>query len=120
MYDFGSRLSALRKKRGLTQRDLARRINKSVSAVSGYESNAQMPPTDVLESIACVLNVSLDYLVGFEHNEIYSTNSLSAEQKEIVELLFKEFVNSTGTGIKLSPQQIEIMQKLICCFLGNK
>ena len=116
MYDFGSRLSALRKKRGLTQRDLARRINKSVSAVSGYESNAQMPPTDVLESIACVLNVSLDYLVGFEHNEIYSTKSLNPEQKEFLELLFREFANSTGTGATRSPQQIEIIQKLLLLF----
>lgn len=116
MYDLGSRLSALRKKRGLTQRDLARRINKSVSAISSYESNTQVPPTDVLESIACVLNVSLDYLVGFEHNEIYSTKSLSTEQKEIIELLFKEFVHSTGAGVKLSSQQMEIIQKLFFLF----
>lgn len=116
MYDFGSRLSALRKKRGLTQRDLARRINKSVSAVSGYESNAQIPPTDVLESIACVLNVSLDYLVGFEKNKVYSTNGLNAEQEEIVELIFKEFANSSGSGIELSSQQIEIIQKLLLLF----
>ena len=113
MYDFGSRLCALRKKRGLTQRDLARRINKSVSAVSGYESNAHMPPTDVLESIACVLNVTLDYLVGFDHDEIYSTKSLNAEQKEFLELLFIEFANSSGTGIKRSPQQIDLIQRLI-------
>lgn len=116
MYDLGSRLSALRKKRGLTQRDLAQRINKSVSAISSYESNTQVPHTDVLESIACVLNVSLDYLVGFEHNEIYSTKSLHTEQKEIVELLFKEFVNPTGTGVRLSLQQMEIIQKLFLLF----
>lgn len=116
MYDFGSRLSALRKTRGLTQRDLAKRINKSVSAVSGYESNAQIPPTGVMESIACVLNVSLDYLVGFENNVIYSTNGLSTEQEEIVELLFKEFSNSSGKGIKLSTQQIEIIQRLLLLF----
>lgn len=116
MYDLGSRLSVLRKKRGLTQKDLARRINKSVSAVSSYETNTQMPPTDVLESIACVLNVSLDYLVGFEHNEIYSVKSLSVEQKEIIDLLFKEFVTSTSTGTKLSLQQMEIIQRLFLFF----
>lgn len=48
MYDLGSRLRALRNKRGLTKKDLAKRINKSVSAVSGYEPNVQIPPTDVL------------------------------------------------------------------------
>ena len=116
MYDLGSRLSALRKKRGLTQKDLAKRINKSVSAVSSYETNTQMPPTDVLESIACVLNVSLDYLVGFEHNEVYSAKDLSERQKEIADLIFKEFVSPSGTGAILSAQQIEIIHKLLLLF----
>lgn len=116
MYDFGLRLRALREKRGMTQRDLAQRINKSVSAVSSYESNAQIPPVDVLESIACVMNVTLDYLVGFDHEEIYLTKSLNTEQKEFLELLFMEFANSTGSGKKLSPQQLEILQRLFLLF----
>lgn len=62
MYDIGSRLKDMRSKRGLTQKDLAKRINKSVSAISAYESNAQTPPTDVLISIAQVLRVPLTYL----------------------------------------------------------
>lgn len=44
MYDIGSRLKDIRIKRGLTQKVLAKRINKSVSAISGYESNVQTPP----------------------------------------------------------------------------
>ena len=32
-------------------------------------ANAQIPPSEVLVSIATVLNVSLDYLVGFEMEE---------------------------------------------------
>lgn len=56
MYDLGYRLKKTRELRGLSQRDLARRINKSTSAVSSYETNAQMPPLDVLISICCILN----------------------------------------------------------------
>ena len=119
MYGFGSRLRALRNKRGLTQRALAKKINKSVSAVSGYESDVQIPPTDVLWDIACVLNVSLDYLVGFEHNEVYSAKNLSKEKKELVDLIFKEFISSTGTGPELSAQQMKIIQKLFLLF-SNK
>lgn len=48
MYDLGSRLKEMRNKRGMTQKMLAAKINKSVTAVSGYESNIQTPPTDVL------------------------------------------------------------------------
>lgn len=59
MYDFGLRLKKLRKSRGLTQKMLADRINKSVSAVSSYESNAQLPPLDVSKSIALALGISI-------------------------------------------------------------
>ena len=62
MYGFGNRLKHLRKKKGFSQKALAQRICKSVSAVSSYESEAQIPPVEVLVSIATVLNVSLDYI----------------------------------------------------------
>lgn len=116
MYDFGSRLKAIRKQRGLTQKELARRINKSVSAISSYESNVQMPPGDVLESLAYILNISLDYLIGFDQSEIYSTKNLTESQKEIIRLLFKEFVSPTSNNSALSMQQIEIVRKLFQCF----
>lgn len=91
MYDLGLRLKEIRSRRGLTQKALARRINKSVSAVSSYESNAQMPPLDVLISIASVLNVSLDELVGFSAEKTISLKSLNAQQQEVIELLIAEF-----------------------------
>lgn len=116
MYDFGSRLQALRRQRSLTQKQLATRINKSVSAVSGYESNVQIPPTDVMVSIASVLNVSLDYLVGREPECIYSAKNLSPDQREFLDLLFTEFTSPSNDSSTLSPQQIEIIQKLILIF----
>ena len=70
----------IRTQRGLTQNELAKRINKSKSAVCGYESEAQVPPLDVLVSIASVLNVSLDCLVGFEMEEPVSLTNLSVQQ----------------------------------------
>ena len=117
MYDFGLRLKDIRKKRGLTQKALAKRINKSVSAVSSYELEAQIPPVEVLISIASVLNVSLDYLVGFEKSDIYSTCNLSPQQKEILQLLYQEFtVPAKSDNSNISPQQIEIIQKLLLLF----
>lgn len=66
MYELGVRLKSLRIQRGLTRETLATRINKSKSVTANYESGRQMPPLEVLASIAFVLNISLDYLVGFE------------------------------------------------------
>lgn len=116
MYDLGARLKEARNKRGVTQRDLATKINKSVSAISSYESNVQTPPTDVLISIAHALNVSITYLVDWDSEEYFSTANLNDAQKEFLELLFKEFTMPTGTLHDLSSQQLELVRKLLLIF----
>lgn len=118
MYDLGFRIKEMRIRRGLNQKELAHRINKSKSAVCGYETNAQIPPLEVLVSIASVLNVSLDYLVGFEQTESISTQSLSDQQKKVVSLLYDEFSNPTNASPRLSHRQVTIIQELICLFSG--
>lgn len=109
------RLKAIRIGRGLTQKDLALRINKSVSAVSSYESGTQLPPLDVIISIAMELGVTLDYLTGFADNEHFSTRGLTPQQKELIELLYSEFVKSPNDD-ELSDSKVEIIRKLILLF----
>lgn len=116
MYSLGSRLKETRIRRNLTQKMLADRVNKSVSAISSYELNAQLPPLDVLISIAGVLHVSLDYLAGFDGIEKYSTKELQPSQKEFLELLFSEFASPTKQEQGLSEKQIVIAQKLFQLF----
>lgn len=118
MYDLGFRIKEMRIRRGLNQKELAHRMNKSKSAVCGYETNAQIPPLEVLVSIASVLNVSLDYLVGFEQTESISTRSLSDQQKKVVSLLYDEFSNPTNASPRLSHRQVTIIRELICLFSG--
>ena len=118
MYDLGFRIKEMRVRRGISQKELAQRINKSKSAVCGYETNAQIPPLEVLVSIASVLNVSLDYLVGFDEAGSISMRNLSEQQKNITNLLFDEYSNPTNASPKLSQQQITIIQKLMCLFSG--
>ena len=120
MYDLGYRIKEIRRQRGITQSELAKRINKSKSAVSGYESNAQIPPSEVLVSIATVLNVSLDHLVGFEIEEPISLKNYTSQQKNAIGLLLEEFSNPTNSSPKLSAQQIAIIQELIYLFSGCK
>lgn len=116
MYDLGARLKSIRLQRGLTQKMLARQINKSISAVSSYESNAQLPPLDVLQSIALVLNVSIDYLVGINNTNFYSTKNLSEKQKEVIDLLFREYSSCSQSSTELTSQQIVILQKILGTF----
>ena len=119
MYDLGSRLKAMRLQRGLTQKELAARVSKSVSAISSYESNAQLPPLDVLESIALVLHCSIDYLIGLDSFNTYSTQNLTDPQKDILELLFQEFSSQDTSTTDLSARQIRIIQRLIFLFISH-
>ena len=116
MYDFGLRLKDLRRARGLTQKALAKRINKSVSAISSYESNAQLPSLDVANSIALTLGISLDCLVGNEDIPMYSSAGLTKTQNTILELLIAEVHNSSNHSPQLSERQLLIIKMLIESF----
>lgn len=118
MNDFGSRLQKLRKQRGMTQKSLAERINKSHSAISSYETNMQMPPLDVLISIASVLNVSLDYLAGTNRKDVLSLEGLSPSQKDLIFKIVTEFRDYSSKGKPLTSTQRELMDNLLQLFYG--
>lgn len=119
MYNLGLRLKAIRKQRGLTQKALGQRINKSEPTISSYESDAQIPPVEVLVSIANVLNVSLDYLVGMDQHTSSAFRDLSPEQCKVMEKLYQEFTTPDRNGRTLTPHQIEIIQQLILLFSSD-
>lgn len=57
---------------GLSQRELAKKINVSPSAIGMYESGQRFPTQEVEEALADYFNVSLDVLRGI--SEEYSSN----------------------------------------------
>lgn len=94
MYDLGPRIKAIREKRGLTQKGLAHKINKSPSAVSSYELGRQVPPFDVVITICQALNVSLNYLAGVESDTEYILYGLNKEQTDLVISLIDALQNT--------------------------
>lgn len=116
MYDLGARIKEVREKRGVTQAELAQRINRSVPTISSYETNAQTPPTDILVSIANALNVPINYLLEWESPMCYSTVGLNERQTRLLDLLFREFATPTKTDGNLSRQQMEILREIILLF----
>lgn len=64
--DFGERLSALRKERGLSQRQLAAAIGTSQRTISYYENEAGYPQMPVVAELARALGVTSDELLGIE------------------------------------------------------
>jgi len=61
VFDFGLRIQELRMKHNLSQSELGKKINKSKTAIWGYENNVRIPPLEALVDIAVVLNVSLPF-----------------------------------------------------------
>ena len=59
---FGKLLVILRKKNGLSQKELAERLSVSTSAVSKWENGKNLPDMMMLSRIADILQVSCDEL----------------------------------------------------------
>ncbi len=70
----GDRLKQLRHRKGILQVDLAKQLNVSKGAVAMWETNKREPDTSMLKRIANYFNVSLDYLLENEANNISETN----------------------------------------------
>lgn len=60
----GGRLRLAREARGLTQEELARRVNVTASTVSKWEQGARAnPQSRAMVAVAALLGVSLDWLL---------------------------------------------------------
>lgn len=64
MSDLGKRIQELRKQLGHTQAQLADKIKVSHTQLTRYEGKNVQPPADVLQRLANIFDVSIDYLVN--------------------------------------------------------
>lgn len=61
---FGDRLAEIRRKKKISQDELAKKIGVHAPVIGRYERGEVKPSIEVAVKIAEALNVSLDYLVG--------------------------------------------------------
>jgi transcriptional regulator with XRE-family HTH domain len=113
MFDFGLRIRELREQHKMSQEQLGRKVERSKSVISSYENNIKVPPLDVLTQIAVVFNVSLDYLVGIDKNEMISIDGLTEQQKQVLQTIVFEFKDRTSKGAGLTERQQEILNVLM-------
>lgn len=64
MDSFGKRTAAIRKERKMTQEELAKLLNTSVSVVGRYERDEMSPGIEVAKKIAGYLDTTVGYLLG--------------------------------------------------------
>lgn len=98
---FGERLLSLLQKQGLTQKQLADRLNTTEATLSRYVNGDREPKADMLANIATALNTTSDYLLGIEKNDydfpklerLLARNSSQMSDKEkraLISALFGE------------------------------
>lgn len=67
---FGTRLLQARKKKGISQEELAKHLGTKGPAIGRYERDEMKPSVEVAARMAEILEVSLDYLVGQTDEEL--------------------------------------------------
>ena len=88
---FGLRLKTLRLAKGLTQTQLAKKLDVVRASVSYYEKNAIYPSVDVLIKICRLFNVSADFLLGLSETKDIQISHLDDEQVKIILDIINQF-----------------------------
>lgn len=85
----GKYIAEKRKALGLTQKQLAEKLNMSDKSVSKWERGLSVPDADVLIEMANLLDVSVSQLLGIEES-IHSNGNLAEELAELNEQLARK------------------------------
>lgn len=75
-------LVTLRKQHGLTQMDLAEKLNVSRQAISRWEVGAAVPSTDNLKTLSVLYEVSVDDILKGETASVPQSSDLSDSPQE--------------------------------------
>lgn len=89
-----------RKEKGITQQQLADKIDKTLSSVKKYESGYTTPPIKVIKEIAKALNISLDCLIENEKDcddnivtlALHNANGIDDELPEEAQKEIESFI----------------------------
>lgn len=115
--DFADRLKELRKARGYSQQDLAKKVGMSKSSISMYEVGERAPSIEVLELFGDFFNVSTDYLLGKEDGSVYYLDPEAAEianeiynNKEL-RILFDTTRNVSKEDLQFIVRMVEGLKK---------
>lgn len=113
MRELGPTIAALRKEKGLGQKELASLMNLSTGTISNYENGVHSPDLNTLCRLAKYFAVTTDYLLGRTeyrcppesleeyftgdytlHNVVNSILNFDSEQRSLA-IMYLDFLKST-------------------------
>lgn len=81
--NFGSRVAALRKDRGMTQADLADKLGISRRMVAYYEKQSEHVPANLLVPLSKAFKVSLDELLDIKSAKLSTDKNQAALRRRL-------------------------------------
>lgn len=112
-----TKLVTLRKQKGLTQLDLAERLNVSRQAISRWEVGAAVPSTDNLKVLGEIYDVPVDYLLNDELTELPDNTSSQEDNRTNQE---KDFERAKRRPLVFCFVAVAIIVIVLICTLMSK
>lgn len=94
MKSIGETIANLRKQKGMTQSELAEKMNVTDKAVSKWERDLSCPDINTISKLADVLDVSVEELLKTKKQD-YSNNKI----KDLINLTLKAVAIAMGIGV---------------------
>ncbi|WP_051290015.1 helix-turn-helix domain-containing protein [Paenibacillus massiliensis] len=112
----GDRVASERKKKKLTQEELALKINLTKAAISNYENGHSTPSNETLVALANILDVDTDYLLGRTDFPLRNRDVSYVKEEQIStktsEYVLRELVEKYRIDLT-DPHNRETLEKMI-------
>ena len=115
MNNIGETIAYLRKEKGMTQSELAEKMNVTDKAVSKWERNLSCADINTIYKLANILGVSVEELLKSK-NQNYSTTRI----KDLTNLIFKVVALAMGISVTVLNilNEIDIKSSIILLSIG--
>ena len=89
----GSRIAELRRKKNMTQEELAAELGVTAQAVSKWENDLSCPDITLLPQLARLFGVTIDELLG-NQNQPETTLLPEEQRRPLKDMIFRIYVNT--------------------------
>lgn len=107
----GENIAALRKNRGFTQEELAKRLGVSPQAVSKWENGTACPDIALLPEIADIFSVTVDDLMRAPAERLISNENKQGKDEDAGDKTSTDFKDCKPCGFEAKKVNISIIQQ---------
>ncbi|EGC8433139.1 helix-turn-helix transcriptional regulator [Listeria monocytogenes] len=108
----GDRIKELRRKKGMSQSDLAKHLNTTKQTISKYEKSIVTNiPSDKIEAMSILFNVSPEYILGWDIE--IKKNPVATAERHFEILMDEDFVGMFDEFHSLDEKKRKIVIDLV-------